>query len=582
MAQKVLTPKEFFDSIRLNIREEDWAVADDVYAKFQRLKENSQFLQPAIEFIKEFGKVPDKKYDELRQWGPHVLSQMKGKSANTAFESLLDLFNQESSREHKQSYRWTRFRALSALNNLSEDLKNQTLKNKFNELISKVAYDDEEYLENQTLSWLVLAKLNFDDSKTKEAIDKIRLLLSKEISNNEKYGFGTKDKKGPEEPALCALNALTQVCLPNERGIREDIETIIKDSPHYRHKTEAIIALGSYKQNKKVIYDLVEIIKTNHDPTLRRLAMDSLDRTKNPQSKDILIECLTDIDPIVRSQAIKSLSTLYDDPETALRIVAQEAMKEEISETNFNYLIEALRIIDYQKTMCVQLLSNDLDSDDQKRAARAQQILAEVGGLASLQKLGRRKTLEASYKALEESERHVLSMFSRNTIQAARGFYFAMAVNIVIVSVGIVLIGLAVTQVIVNPANLSAWIVPGAGGVFGIIITMCLNGPRRNAQQDLAIMMNANMIYLGYLRMINEIDATFKHDFIEKPNFDANITAKAVDGISDTLKKTLDYTSNYLFNPDAKANKRSSSLIPPESSGPNYLVQNNGKKINKK
>jgi len=556
LAQKILMPKDLFDSFRVNTIEEGWAVADETFASFREQKIKSQFLQPAIEFIENVPKTTQERVDEIRQWGPQVLSFMKGKNANIASRFLLNFFKKESAVNLKKDYRWTRFRALSSLDNLVESSRDESLKKQFADILNIIAYDEDEYYANQALSSLLIAKLNFDNSETTKAIAKIRRMLGKEAPENHNLNFEAKTKMDAES-TLCALNALNEVCLPNERGIREDIVAIMKDSPYYNHRTEAIRALRKYKQDRTVVLELGHFIRTNSDHHLRQLAVASIGELQNPQAKDFLLESLTDRNSDVRAEAIKAFPKLFEKPFSALRPIAEEAIKEDTNPVKFGFFVEALRKIDQDKNLCVQVLASDLDSDDHDRATRAQHILAEVGGLASIQKLSRRRTLEASYKVLEDSEKALTLIFSSNTLQATRGFYFAMGVNITIVSVGIVLVGLAIVQVIQNPENFFGWITPGVGGVFGIILTLYFNGPRKNAQQDLAILMNANMIYLGFLRMINEIDATFKHEFMEKSDFNADTTAKAVKQIAETIKTTLEFTSNFLFKPgetDGKLN----------------------------
>ena len=57
----------------------------------------------------------------------------------------------------------------------------------------------------------------------------------------------------------------------------------------------------------------------------------------------------------------------------------------------------------------------------------------------------------------------------------------------------------------------------------GILITMFFNNPRRNAREDLTTLMNVNVIFLGFLRRLNQIDATFKYAYIESRSFGTTI-----------------------------------------------------------
>jgi hypothetical protein len=94
-----------------------------------------------------------------------------------------------------------------------------------------------------------------------------------------------------------------------------------------------------------------------------------------------------------------------------------------------------------------------------------------IGGWAAVQRLSQRKsTIEALDKVLNESETVVRKIFEATILQARRNFYFAMGVNITIVIIGLVLVALAIMQLIKYPGKIETWILPGAGGLFGIIL----------------------------------------------------------------------------------------------------------------
>src|SRR6476659_6863182 len=146
--------------------------------------------------------------------------------------------------------------------------------------------------------------------------------------------------------------------------------------------------------------------------------------------------------------------------------------------------------------------------EDQRRVKLSEQILLELGGWAAVQRVSqRRNTLETLDRLLEQSEEAIKNTFQDTVNQARRSFYFAMGVNIIVVVVGVILIALAIIQLIEKPEELGKWIIPGAGGLFGILITMFFNNPRQNARDDLTTLMNVNVIFLGFLRRLNQIDA---------------------------------------------------------------------------
>jgi len=151
-------------------------------------------------------------------------------------------------------------------------------------------------------------------------------------------------------------------------------------------------------------------------------------------------------------QASKALKLLLNDE--AVSIIIQRALKEGIEDSWLIHLVEALRLIDQERTLSTQVLSTELGGEDQRRSSVAEQILLDLGGWAAVQKISqRRNTLERLDKLLEQSEQAIKDTFHDTINQARRNFYFAMGVNIIIVIVGIVLVSLAIMQLIQQPEN---------------------------------------------------------------------------------------------------------------------------------
>jgi len=74
-----------------------------------------------------------------------------------------------------------------------------------------------------------------------------------------------------------------------------------------------------------------------------------------------------------------------------------------------------------------------------------------------------------------------------------------------------------------------------------------MNDPRRNAREDLASLINVNVIFLGFMREVNQIDATFKHAYIEDPQFSAKDLAETVDRLESAVARTLAASDAHLM-----------------------------------
>jgi hypothetical protein len=204
-------------------------------------------------------------------------------------------------------------------------------------------------------------------------------------------------------------------------------------------------------------------------------------------------------------------------------------------------------VVDPDRTRSTEALSKELGAEDRSQAQKAESILLELGGWSAVQRLSqRRDTLAKLDELLEASEAVVQGTFEATVKQARRNFYFALVVNVIVVLVGVALSVIAILHLIDQPEDLEGWLLPGAAGLIGILINLLFNNPRKNARDDLATLVNVNVLFLGFLRQLNQIDATFKHAYIEGRDFGAEDMQKTVGRIERTVGQTLMLTSNHL------------------------------------
>lgn len=562
-----ITPQELLEAVKKDPNEVGWEVIDEAYRQYEDVQDKSKFLEPIIEFVKEEAEFGDDRADDIRCWGTAALGWMKGNEVEKATKFLHKLLKEESTQKIARRFYWTRFNALRSLWDLPQ---NPEEREELLKILLTIAFnDDEDYLNQAAACALIVLHETSKKKDKRDALDKIRAMLSPTESRARDGTFKGYLTKGnlveSYWPALRALDALKVFPL---REVRNEITKVIRDSPYYEHKANAIQVLGGY-WDETVVDVLGSIVKRNKDSNLRLLAVISLSQIKHPEAKGDLLKALVDKNAEIRVKASDALESTFGQPD-ALRSIVQEAMKEETP--SFSYLVEALRRIDRNKQLCGDILARELESNDPNRAQRAQKILYDIGGIEALQRLNRRETLEKSYTLLKDSEQGLRNAFQNTTTQVTRNFYFSMIINAVIVGVGIVLIGLAVSQVLKKPDNFVGWIAPGAGGVFGIILTLYFNGPRKNAKEDLRVLMSANAIYLGFLRMLNIIDATFKHDFVEDPSFGAKNMKETVSRIDESLETVLNLTATHLFLTE-RGDTDQGTIPKPENEKPKQQTQ---------
>jgi hypothetical protein len=517
-----LTPESLF----AEFRRERPSFGDAALRKFERLNKKKQrsFINYTMEFLNT------ETEDSFRSWGTSVLGIIGG---SKIFKYLVDLL-QKAGEGPKRKYPLTRFYALRALARLATSRNRDE---KFFEVTKNISRDKlEKPLVLETSKILLSTRPGMGEFK-------------KELRNTlQEY----KDHKyyRPISRILYALREFPRVDLTDE------VLAIMRGSEYYEHKRNAVITLRApaYESNLKVIRALGEIVVGKESRGLRLEAVISLGALKNEKAEPDLIQALKDNDAEIRKQASRALEAILR-KEGALSVVIQQALREK-DEENRGRFIEAIRRIDLGRRFSVDLLSKELGGEDRERSQAAETILIELGGWAAVQRLSQlRNTLNHLDELLTKSEDIIKSTFKDTIRQARLNFYFAMVVNVLVVGVGVALIVLAIMHLKSNPDEIEGWVIPGAAGVIGIILNLGFNNPRRNARQDLATLMNVNIIFLGYLRQLNEIDATFKYAFMEDEEFGTDHMHRTVEQIERTMFQTLEMAARNLYVPTMPADE---------------------------
>lgn len=507
-----LTPAQLF----ARFRKGDLEVSQDALRTFRSFAGKQRFLGPALEFFQ------NEEVDEVRSWGAGVLEAVGGRKA---FACLLAVFTGEDTPELRREYRYSRFFALAALARLARSGSEQQ---QVAALLDRIWVDpwqetEEDYLV-QAEAAVILARRG-----RQSPLAQVRAMLR---ASSRDFWI-----------TWACLRALREFPLPE---VTPEVVDVMRTAHFYDHRLYAARALACYGDDLTVVHELANLVRTSRDSYMRLVAVNALGDLRNREAQDALVRALVDSDAEVRVQATAALQALLA-KEEAVSIVVQRALADDTPRETLDYLLDALRRID--GALSAEVLNRELGSQDRRRAQAAEEILVNLGGWAAVQRLSqRRSTLDSLDEILKESEDVVRTTFADTIRQARLNFYFAMAVNVLVVLVGIALIVIAIIQLAQDPGQLEEWIVPGGAGVIGILINLLFNNPRRNAREDLTSLMNVNVIFLGFLRQLNEIDATFKHAYIESHTFGTDDMRATVKQINNAVEQTLTMAARHLRN----------------------------------
>lgn len=506
-----LTPGIIFTE--LDKSKHDVDVGLQVVANFDKLPNKADFLDPTIKFLNE------ETDDKVRSWGMDLLEKIGGERA---FETAIGILEKKEKKEIKRHFAYSRFFALRAILRMSG--VDEDKKKRVTDLLSTIWQDEDEgYLIRSA------AAINLAMQRQKEPKTWLLDVLGKEY---REYW-----------PVFTTLRSLEEYPLDE---ISDEVIKVMVNTPFQDHKFMAIKALGKFKNNIKVLRALGNVVATERNEYLRLNAIKSLDILQDPRAKEDLLQALEESNAEVRLRASIALSHILT-PQATVAEIVNSALRPEIATENLDYLIDSLRQVDPDRAISAEILSNEMENPDQERAKRAEKILIELGGWAAVTRLSqRRRNLEKLDEFLKQSEQTVTKNYQETMIQARFGFYFAMAINVLIVVIGLILIIIALQHLIQNPEVLEAWILPGATGVLGIMLNLFFNNPRNNAREDMATLLNVSVIFQGYLQELHHIDATFKHMYIENRDFGIDEMLKTVGEIKTASEKTLELVKNNL------------------------------------
>ncbi len=606
-----LTPNELFEEF--DKAQNDVDVGKNALTRFSAVKDKSAFVEKTIKFLRE-QKEPKKDHDRVRSWGPNVLEIIGGEKA---FRFLNDLLKEEKTKELKRGYRFTRFFTLRAINKLaSSDSEREELRTLLEQLWqdededylirAEAAILLVQQRKSDPMKWLkeMLGKFREDDywapARALRALrefplpdltDDIISVMRDSMYIDHKYdaidvlGYYTNNVKVVHAlgdvvitgrnrylrlkavKSLARLKnteaeeGLVKALQDQDAEIREQASEALES---LLSKEEAVSTIVQHALRERYVFKWDEIPGNDRDRFIEFL-IENFDvgwvRTAKIEKIDDgnTINVSTGNNNLslrLSNEKIKATLTI-DDGRTDEFVVKIEngrlKIYREKKEQFLTYMTDAIRHIDPDRTLSTEILSKELGGEDRRRSEIAEKILAELGGWAAIQRLSqRRSTLKSLDDLLAKQEESVKSTFESTIRQARTNFKFAMCINIIVVLIGIVLIALAISQFVQKPDKLETWIAPGGAGT--VLIKLVFDTPRKNARSDLAVLVDVNVIFLGFLRQINEIDATFKHAYLER-DFGTTQMGETIKQIENTVAHTLNKLHDHILQQKSETSK---------------------------
>lgn len=469
---------------------------------FKDLPDKKDVSDNLIEYLK------DEQDGNTRSWIMSALAEINDPDAVKVVADHID--------PQKEDYQWTRFFALQGINLMQpKDLKLY---------LEKAQNDPSDNV--RAASYRLLIENGFENGYLEKLIKMLK---------NEKDWFARysacKALRGdvgirPLDPRI-------------ERRIISELVRLLQDEKEFSDiRYQAASALGDIKnETDQAINALEETLKQPIGDLLRRACVDALIRTKKPKIKWVLLKSLIDEDAEIRVRAARGLSSTLGSSE-AVSFLIEEILQEETPDV---YYFDALRIID-DKEAAKMFIENLLHPDPtiSNRSSKALTILGGEDAVRTLQ-TQRTRTMETYSILLKEADAKIMEQFTNLMGRAHKAFSLSMWMHGTIFVLGIIVLAVSLYVAFSNGFDeFQRYVgIGAAGSSLGTLLWLFYKDPLNNIHESVNRLMKANIVFLGYVRQINQIDATFKHMYFELSEFSIAQMKETVEQIQNTIKETL-------------------------------------------
>ncbi len=231
------------------------------------------------------------------------------------------------------------------------------------------------------------------------------------------------------------------------------------------------------------------------------------------------------------SGACKTLQTFYNINNSTNIIIDALIMQSSKIGKDYNNkdnttiiaLSNSLKWMSQRDTSVLESLEDKMyRGESEKIRDSARRLISEMGGANAIKKLEVRKNLKDNYsKRINDSQIKIEQMFNNTITDAKRGFNVSILMEIIVFFSGIILLLVSGFFAIFNTNNesLNYWVGTAASGTTGclsILYTLFISKPRKKIKENISHLMYLKVIFLGYLRELNQIDQSFNQHILEE------------------------------------------------------------------
>jgi hypothetical protein len=351
-----------------------------------------------------------------------------------------------------------------------------------------------------------------------------------------------KESLNDPEMQWSVLRALRVIALPATVPMLCEIV----EKANYTDETyDAIVALGNipgdWNHSTRAAQALsVFISKMRGSPwkdSMRTGTITSLGKLKIESTAPLIIEELTDDNPAIVREAARSIEKIIGLRLTVIRVV-EAALQS--GAAGVDIYARALRWLN--RDAVAEELETLMTTGSAHQQDIARTLLSELGGTVAFEKLRVRTDAMKQYTdVLEETEKGIRSLFDASVREAQGGFQIAVIMDVVVFSLGILLLLGSAGYALFSTGDLSKWAgvgISGGLGVLGIVYGVLISNPRRQVRESVDHLMLVKIVFLSYLRRLHQADQAYTRRLLD----DEPITVDQVKDFSDLISSIMDGT----------------------------------------
>lgn len=336
------------------------------------------------------------------------------------------------------------------------------------------------------------------------------------------------------------------------RYIQELASPLLRDDFEWRDvQLQAAMVLGDVEAQRRDAMDrLAAALDLSPDPALRRYCLVAIRKVAERMNKEeldgspfnaVTLSALEDESADVRARAAEALKSVYK-PKAATELIVESLLQQDPLPAGH---LEALRSIHEERA--TSLLREKLFHPDPDVGKRASDALLQLGGEQAFRTLlaQRRLAIEQYTEILDDADEKIMGQYNLLMRQTHLAFRVRLAMHVLIFGVGLLLL-LSVLPSLWLESAVGIPLLRSALGIFGVVTGLFYHNPVASINNAVTSLVKVNVAFLGYMRQINQVDATFKHLFLDTSAFGLAEMEKTVAQIHQVVDQSLEKIDTYL------------------------------------